>query len=229
MKARGATREEVEALLLPTELLDGLRFNPILEADSIESAKRLIEKLGMYSLPKKIVDPIFLEASLWRSYYDVVFKRISKIPISDREDVKGLLGMELDLINLKTCLLSIARGYDLDFTRRFLIRNPEGIPLEKLLRLLEKRDERLLLEHFPVYRAFLEKALSEEEWALEVERFRAIKRVVNSKRLSKFVSFFYVLKYLLDLEVEYRNLRAIATFVHHNIPLELRRALLILV
>jgi len=228
MKSGGASEEEVEALLMPTEILDGLKLKPILEAESLDSAKRLIERLGGYKLPSENADILFLEAELWRNYYDEAFRLITKIPVSDREDVKALLRLELELINLKTCALSIARGYDPALAQRFLIKVSGGVPARKFLRYLRKGDVRLLLEGFPVYETFLKRALDGEDWSMEVERVKLIKKFVDSKKTPKFISFFYVLKYFLDVEVEYRNLRAIAVSIGHNLPMELRKGLVIL-
>ena len=83
------------------------------------------------------------------------------------------------------------------------------------------------MEHFPAYRSFLERAAAGEEWAMELEKLKAMKRFVDSRKIPKFISFFYVLKYVLDLEIEYRNLRAAAASIYHDLPMELRRRMLI--
>lgn len=224
-----AGRKEVEELLLPTERLDGLDLKPFLEAGSLEVLIKRINSSRIYRMPKKVGEYLLLEAELWKSYYEMVFKTVSKMRIEDRGDARELLGLEVDLVNLKTCMLLIARGYKPEAAQNFLVENPRGIPLKKLLRLLKAGDVKTFLEHSPSYRSFLEKAAAGEEWAMEVEKLRVMKKFADSRKIPKFISFFYVLKYVVDLEIEYRNLRAAAASIYHDITMELRRRTLILV
>ncbi len=227
MKAGRASRKEIEELLLPTEQLGGLDLKPFIEAESLEALIKQINRSGVYSIPKKVKEHLLLEAELWKSYYETVFKAASKLRVKDREDVRKLLGLEVDLVNLKTCMLLIARGYEPEVAQSFLIENPKGIPSRRLLRVLEAGDVKVFLEHFSAYKNFLERAAAGEEWAMELEMAKAMKRFADSRKIPKFISFFYVLKYVLDLEIEYRNLRAAAASIYHDLPIELRRRMLI--
>ena len=228
MKAGRAGRKEVEEVLLPTEQLAGLNLKPFLEAESLETLIKLINGSGIYSISEKVEEPLLLEAELWKSYYEMVFKAASRLRVEDRGDVRRLLGLEVDLVNLKTCMLLIARGYEPEVAQDLLIENPRGISSRRLLRFLRTGDVKVFLEHFPAYRSFLERAAAGEEWAMELEKLKAMKRFVDSRKIPKFISFFYVLKYVLDLEIEYRNLRAVAASICHDLPMDLRRRMLIL-
>ncbi|MCC6024010.1 MAG: hypothetical protein LM600_04850, partial [Thaumarchaeota archaeon] len=85
----------------------------------------------------------------------------------------------------------------------------------------------IFMERFKMFRSFLEKAISGDVWLMEIEALRILKRYLDSEKISKFINFFYILRYILELEIEYRNLRAIAVMIHHNLPQESRRILLI--
>ncbi|MEM4891215.1 MAG: V-type ATPase subunit [Nitrososphaerota archaeon] len=227
MKIGESTGEELEMILLPTEKLGGIELKPLLEARDLQALRDAIQRSGMYELSKDADDPLQLEADLWRSHYRRVFKLASRIRISDSREVRGFLGLEVDLANLKTCMLALLRGWDPEKVKQLLIFNPAGIPLKKLQEAVEERDPKVLVERFRRFKGFLEKALASDEWALEFEGLRIMKRYADSQRISKFISFFYILKYILELEVEYRNLRATAVAIHHNLPQSLRRSLLI--
>ena len=227
MRAGGASREMIGQILLPTGRLGGIDLEPILEAENIEAVKRILRQSGAYKIPEDVEDPLQLEAELWRSHYQRVFKLASRTRISDSREVRRFLGIELDLSNLRTCILALLRNWDPEKIRGLLVDNPAGTSLKLLRELVEKKDPRIFMEHFSRFRSFLEKAASGDVWLMEIEALRILKRYVDSERINKFISFFYILRYILELEIEYRNLRAIAVAIHHNLPQESRRMLLI--
>jgi vacuolar-type H+-ATPase subunit C/Vma6 len=228
MKAGGASREMVEPILLPTWRLGGIELKTILDAENVESAKKIIQRSGAYEIPEDVEDLLQLEAELWRSHYQRIFKLASRTRISDSREVRGFLGLELELSNLRTCMLALLRNWNPERTRGLLVDNPAGTPSKLLQELVEKRDPRIFMERFKMFRSFLEKAASGDVWLMEIEALRILKRYVDSERINKFINFFYILRYILELEIEYRNLRAIAVATHHNLPHESRRMLLIL-
>jgi vacuolar-type H+-ATPase subunit C/Vma6 len=228
MRAGGAPREMVELILLPTWRLGGIDLKPILEAENIEVLKKTIQQSGAYEISEDVGDLLQLEAELWRSHHQRVFKLVSMTRISDSGEVRRFLGIELELSNLRTCMLALLRNWDPGRIRGLLADNPAGTSSNLLQELVEKRDPRIFMERFKMFRSFLEKAASGDVWLMEIEALKIVKRYVDSERISKFISFFYILRYILELEIEYRNLRAIAVATHHNLPHESRRMLLIL-
>lgn len=228
MKIGEVIEKEFEMILLPTERLGGIKLKPLLEANDLQDLKEAIQRSGTYELSKDADDPLQLEADLWRSHYRRLFKLASRMKISDSREVKGFLGLEVDLMNLKTCTLALLRSWDPERIKRLLIPNPAGIPLEKLREAVEAGDPKALVEHFGKFKNFIERVLAGDEWAIEFEGLKVMKRYAVSQRISKFISFFYVLKYILELEIEYRNLRAIAVAIHHNLPQNLRKSLIIM-
>jgi vacuolar-type H+-ATPase subunit C/Vma6 len=227
MRAGGAPREMMEQILLPTWRLGGIDLKPILEAENIKAMKRIIQQSGVYKISEDVEDPLQLEAELWRSHYQRVFKLASRTKISDSREVRGFLGLELELSNLRTCMLALLRNWDPERIRGLLVDNPAGTPLKLLEKLVEKRDPHILIERFRKFRSFLEKAALGNVWLMEIETLRILKRYVDSERINKFISFFYIMRYILELEIEYRNLRAIAIAIHRNLPPEVRESLLI--
>ncbi len=227
MKAGRAPREEVEKILLSTERLGGMELKPIFEAEGIEALREIIRRSKAYVISSGVMDPLRLEFELWKSHYQRVLKLALRGRLSDSREVRRFLGLELDLVNLKTCILALLRGWPPDKIRELLIANPAGTSLGELQALLERRDPQAFVNEFGRFREFLEKAILGEEWAMEIERLKIMKKYADSERVSKFISFFYVLRYILGLEIEYRNLRAIAVAIYHNLPPEVRRSLLI--
>jgi len=135
--------------------------------------------------------------------------------------------LEIDLHNLKTCLLTMDEIIRLNDAKKLIVRNPAGIPRRRLLSLMRRGAKDLLLELFHNYRGYLEKFISGELWLAEIEKYKILKRYADALRISKFINFFYVMKYLLDLEIEYRNLRSIAISIYHELPVDARTRLLI--
>jgi vacuolar-type H+-ATPase subunit C/Vma6 len=228
MKAGGAPREMVEQILLPTWRLGGIDLKLILDAENIEAMKKIIRQSGAYEISEDVKDLLQLEAELWRSHYQRVFKLASRTRISDSREVRRLLGIELELSNLRTCMLALLRNWDPKRIQGLLVDNPAGTPLKLLQKLVERRDPHIFMERFKMFRSFLEKAISGDVWLMEIEALRILKRYLDSEKINKFISFLYILRYILELEIEYRNLRAIAVATHHNLPHESRRMLLIL-
>jgi len=227
MKAGKASKEEIERLLIPVEELGTLKIEPILEAESLEQALEIIRGSKRYLLPEKAENILVLETSLWKDYYTALLKNISKIPLQDRKDFKKFIGLEIDLHNLKICLLTMDEIMKSSEAKKLIVRNPAGIPPRRLLSLVKRRAKDLLLELFHNYRGYLEKFISGELWLAEIEKYKILKRYADALRIPKFINFFYVMKYLLDLEIEYRNLRSIAISIYHELPVEARTRLLI--
>jgi vacuolar-type H+-ATPase subunit C/Vma6 len=125
-------------------------------------------------------------------------------------------------------MLALLRNWDPERIQELLVDNPAGTPLKLLQELVEKKDPRIFMERFRGFKSFLEKVASGDVWLMEIEALKVIKRYVDSEKINKFISFFYILRYVLELEIEYRNLRAIAVAIHCNLPPEVRKSLLIM-
>jgi len=226
MKIVHESAERIKELIIPSERLGGMNLDPFIRArDLNEFISLLSETIYRKISEMKVENPLILESMFRWIYYRGVFEKISKIPRDDRRDAMEMLGMELDLHNIRVCMLPMLYGYDRRLAEDLLIDNPAG--KSKIL-LMELRGVKELLEEFPRYRSFIEALMRREEWRAELEYFRILKSEVDKKRISKYISFFYVLKYILDCEIEYRNLRSIAISIHHNLPVDVRRSLLIL-
>ncbi len=226
MKIARESAETVKELIIPSERLGGMNLDPFMRArDLNEFISLLSETIYRKICEMEVENPLILESTFMWIYYRGVFEKISKIPRDDRRDAMEVLGMELDLHNIRVCMLPMLYDYDRKLAENLLIDNPAG-KSKKLLTELRGVEE--LLEEFPRYRSFIEALMRREGWRAEIEYFRILKSEVDKKRISKYISFFYVLKYILDCEVEYRNLRSIAISIHHNLPVDVRRGLLIL-
>jgi len=227
MRLGKVSKEEVSKFLIPIEEIGEIKIEDILEAEDLTQALEIIKRSEVYKLPGTVNSLLELEAELWKNYYLTIFEKTSRIPIGDRIKIRKLLGLEVELINLRTCILSAIKRLDRDMAERMLIENPAGTSRTKLRYILKSYDEKYYLKHFPVYRSYFEKLISNEEPFAEIERLRILKRFADKQRIPGFISFFYVIKYLLDLEAEYRDLRAILISIYHNIPIDVRLRLLI--
>jgi len=227
MKAGGAPGVEVEELLTPVEEFAAVDLKALAEAEGLEQALEIIRKPGIYHIPEDVEGVLSVEAALWTSYYRQLLRDISTPGLEDKREIKGMVGLELDLHNLKTCLLIIDGAIDPKYAEKLIAKNPVGIPYEQLTKLAKTRDRERLIKQTPQYRAFLEKLTSTEPWMAEIERYRIMKGYVDGLRIPKFASLFYVVRYLLSLEIEYRNLRAIAVSIYHDLPPETRFRIII--
>ena len=226
MKIARESAERIKELIIPSERLGGMDLDPFIRARDFNEFISLLSETTYRKISEmRVKNPLILESMFRWIYYRGVFEKISKIPRDDRLDAMEVLGMELDLHNIRVCMLPMLYGYDRKLAEDLLIENPAG--KSKIL-LMELRSVKELLEEFPRYRSFIEALMRREEWRAEIEYFRILKSEVDKRRISKYISFFYVLKYILDCEVEYRNLRSIAISIHHNLPVDVRRGLLIL-
>jgi len=229
MKRRKAPEDEIRRLLLPTEKIGEIKFEPLIKAENLGELLTLLGRKEYREAVKYGEENILLiESILKKIYYQQLIKCLSKIPTADRSDIRDIITLDIDLSNLKLCILALSYNYDKPTVRRLLIRNPRGIPLWKFIVALRDRSPQRFIEHFPKYRGFLEAVLSGEEWRADVEYLRTVRRRLQLKKIEKYISFLYVVKYVIDLETEYRNLRSIALSIHHNLPLDARRRLLIL-
>ncbi len=229
MKRRKAPEEEIKRILLPTEKIGEIRFEPLIKAENLGELLTLLGHREYREVMRIEEENILLIESILRKiYYQRLLKNLSKIPVGDKMDVRDLVTLEIDLSNFKLCILALSYNYDKTMLRRLLIRNPGGIPLWKFLISFKETSPQKFIEHFPKYRTFLEAVLSGEEWRADVEYLRTVRRRLQLKKIEKYISFLYVIKYVIDLETEYRNLRSIALSIHHNLPLDARRRLLIL-
>ena len=226
MKIAHEPIEPIEELIIPSEKLGGMDLDPFMRARDLNEFMSLLAGTTYKKISEmKIENPLILESMFRWIYYRGVFDKVSRIPRDDRSDVMEILGIELDLHNLRVWMLPILYGYDRKLAESLLIDNPAG----KSKRLLmELRSVKEFLKEFPRYRVFIEALIRREEWRAEIEYFKILKDEVDKRRISKYVNFFYVLKYILDCEVEYRNLRSIAISIHYNLPIDVRRSLLIL-
>ncbi|MCD6341383.1 MAG: V-type ATPase subunit [Thaumarchaeota archaeon] len=228
MKKRGASKEEIERELLPTWELDGMDLTPLLEAESLDDVLSSLKRAGYEELAKIKDDVLLIEAALKQSYYRQVFESINKLSIADKEDIRKLIGVELDLQNLRTCVGALMQKYSREFVEKFLLENPRGISKRRLLALFSKGNPNLFIEYFPRYAPIIRLAIAGEDWRLELESLKILKKKADLKKIPKYISFFYVIRYLLDLEIEYRNLRSLALAIYHGIPVERRKRLLVL-
>ena len=226
MKLAHEPIEPIEELIIPSEKLGGMDLDPFMGARDLNEFMSLLAGTTYKRISEmKIENPLILESMFRWIYYRGVFDKVSRIPRDDRSDVMEILGIELDLHNLRVWMLPILYGYDRKLAESLLIYNLAG----KSKRLLmELRSVKEFLEEFPRYRGLIEALIRREEWRAEIEYFKILKDEVDKRRISKYVNFFYVLKYILDCEVEYRNLRSIAISIHYNLPMDVRRSLLIL-
>ncbi|MCD6260859.1 MAG: V-type ATPase subunit [Thaumarchaeota archaeon] len=226
MKLAHEPVETIEEIIIPSERLGGMDLDPFMRARDFSEFISLLSGTVYKKISKmEVENPLILENMLRWIYYSGVFDKISKIPRDDRPDVVKILGVELDLHNLRVWMLPVLYGYDKRLAESLLIDNPAGKSKRLLMELRSVED---FLEEFPRYRVFIEALMRREEWRAEIEHFKILKDEVDRRRISKYINFFYVLKYILDCEVEYRNLRSIAISIHHNLPVDVRRGLLIL-
>jgi len=218
--------ESIEELIIPSERLGGMDLDPFMRARDFNEFMSLLAGTAYRKISEmKIKNPLILESMFRWIYYRGVFDKVSRIPGDDRSDVMEILGIELDLHNLRVWMLPILYKYDRKLAESLLIDNPAG---KSKRRLMELKSVVEFLEEFPRYRGFIEALIRQEEWMAEIEYFKILKDEVDKRRISKYVNFFYVLKYILDCEIEYRNLRSIAISIYHNLPIDVRRSLLIL-
>ena len=218
--------ESIERVIIPSERLGGMDLDPFIRAKDFNEFINLLAGTRYKIISKMDTEnPLVLESTFRWIYYQELFNKIPRIPIGDRPDVMEMLGIELDLHNIRVCMLPMLYDYDRKLAEDLLIDNPAGKSKKPLM---ELRSVEKLLEEFPRYRSFIEALIRREGWRAEIEYFRILKNEVDRRRISKYISFFYVLKYILDCEAEYRNLRSIAISIHHNLPADVRRGLLIL-
>ena len=226
MKLAHEPIESIEELIIPSERLGGIDLDPFMRARDFNEFMSLLAGTAYRKISEmKIKNPLILESMFRWIYYRGVFDKVSRIPGDDRSDVMEILGIELDLHNLRVWMLPILYKYDRKLAESLLIDNPAG---KSKRRLMELKSVVEFLEEFPRYRGFIEALIRQEEWMAEIEYFKILKDEVDKRRISKYVNFFYVLKYILDCEIEYRNLRSIAISIYHNLPIDVRRSLLIL-
>jgi len=227
-KRLGRSVDDIVWELLPVERLGFIDVRSLVKVGDFDEALKLLEGTPYDKARFKGENLLLLEASLRNLYYKMVLKEMTKIPEEDRKDVARLIGMEIDLFNCHVSSLSLLYGYEPAFVGELIIDNPLGASKERFLNLIRGGRFEDFFAEFPKYKQFLEAIMRGEGWRADVEAFRIVKRFTNALKIKNFTKFFYVMKYITDCEIEYRNLRAIVISIHHNLPMEARKDLLIL-
>lgn len=228
MKSRNVSEKEIERLFFPVEGMGFLDPKPLISAKTLEEVLLLLSKSGYPGIEAFVeADIPLIEAMLKKIHYRRLLKHASRLILKDRREIMDLIVPEIDLENLKLALTAIARKYKEEDVGDLFIKSSSGIHPSRFLALIREGDPQKSVKLFPEYGPFLEAILSGDEWRAELERLRIVKRKLWAKRIEKYVSFFYVMKYIVDAEIEYRNLRSIAIAIYHRMPVEAREELLI--
>jgi len=192
------------------ECLNLLRENPVYEAASVKSIA-LYKKYGAL-LP--------VDATLKKLYYTSISKALKLLPRQDRELMREVLAVQVDVENCFTSLAPLLYGYSRDLVKEMLIGVLGKIPLETFIKVVESSSSSEVLKFLAPYRDVVEAILKgKEEVAYAMSR-RIIRKLFLDRWVEEFAELSYALMYMELFEDEWRDLCFITYAVGYNIPRE---------
>jgi len=220
--------EKAEILdeLMPIRIPEAVSLSDLANSRSIDEALSKLEGT-IYEGSAKLRGEklIIIEAALRKAYYEEVLRKLRKIPLTDGKRIEELISLEIDLSNAAASTLPPAHGYNVEVAEKLMLESPRGLKLKRFIEASRSPSIEELLNKLPEYSDFIRGLLEGIE--LDVMLLRSLWRRVYAQRIQTYNNFFYVIRYILACEIEYRDLRAIAFSIHHQIPLEDRFKLLI--
>ncbi|MEM2210976.1 MAG: V-type ATPase subunit [Nitrososphaerales archaeon] len=224
--------ELIEEYLIPLKELSNIRFNDLLKADSIDVAVRMLGNT-IYSqitealkLSHEFKSFLPIEMKLWTLYYNYLLGALSNVPKSEREDLKRIIGTEIDAINTLICTASIVYGYGKEFVRSLIIPFSFKVTIDTFKIAMQAESIETLKRLLSPYAKIIDHIVNGDDISAQVESYRYIRKEAE-KQLLKDSTYAYVLSYMLLCEIEYKDLTLIALGKQYGLkPEELRPRLI---
>ncbi|MBS7654881.1 V-type ATPase subunit [Candidatus Bathyarchaeota archaeon] len=213
------TSRDIKSFIPLIQDFSSLNLNRLIEAESIEKIvemlkgtaySQIIKSLDLYRKYNSILP---LEVQLKKTYYQMVFEALETFPSGDQEEIKEILGIEIDAANCFTALAPLLYGYASELTKQLLIPFFFKVPLSSFKEVMESKSLHTALTLLKSYENVVKPLIEKGEEALaEVNALKLLRRKVEELMLKSSLSFAYVISYLVLCEIEWRNL-VLTTFL----------------
>lgn len=226
------SNEIIEEHIIPLKGLSNIKFNELLKADSIDVAIEML-KNTIYSqitealkLSYKFKSFLPIEMKLWALYYGYFLDALSGAPTGEREDLKRLIGTEIDAINTLACAASLVYGYDKEFVRSVII--PFSFKVASYTFKIATQAENIetLKKLLSPYAKIIDHIVNGNDILAQVELYKYIRKEAE-RQLLKDSAYAYALSYMLLCEIEYKDLTLIVLGKQYGLkPEELKPRLI---
>lgn len=206
-----APAEHIEESLLPLGRLTHIDYNSFLRVDTIDGAVELLRGTVFTPLTEALrlshesKSTLPLEMQLWTIYYSYLLNALSGIPGEEKEDVRRIVGTEIDAINTLICTYSILYGYSKEFVRRLIIPYSYRVSSNSFLMAARADTTDALKNILSPYAKLVEHAARGDDVAAQVELYRYLRREAERQTMRD-TGYAYILSYMLLCEIEYRDL-----------------------
>lgn len=218
------TSRDIKSFLPLIQDLSSLNLNRLIEAENIEKTveilkgtiySQVIKSLDLYRKYNSILP---LEAQLKKVYYKMVFEALEVLSSEDKEEIKEILGIEVDAANCFTALAPLLYGYTPELTKQLLIPFFFKIPLSSFKEVIESKSLHTALTLLKSYENIVKPLIEKGDEALaEVNALKLIRKKAEELMLKSSLNFAYVISYLALCEIEWRNLILITFLTQQNL------------
>ncbi|MBS7658721.1 MAG: V-type ATPase subunit [Candidatus Bathyarchaeia archaeon] len=222
--SKTTTSKNIKSFLPSIQELSTLNLDRLIEAETIERTIELLKGTAYFKIVKslefyqKYNSVLPLETHLKKIYYEMVFQALETLPNEDQEEIKKLLGIEIDALNCFTALSPILYNYAPELTKQMLIPFFFKVPLSSLKEVIESKSLHTALTVFKGYENVIKPLVEKgDEVLTEINVFKLLKEKADEIMVKSSINFAYAIAYLALCEIEWRNLTLIAFLTQQNI------------
>jgi len=232
-KSAKISKKEISENVIPIGELDEVALKELIEQETVEAVINMLMILGSpYSKPlkmslkeyKKMKSLAPLEDTLDKFYYNHTLE-MTEGECENLRLVREMITTEIDIVNIRTVLKSIKANVDVEFAKKFLIKNGKELKIGRLVDLIKTRNIQQVVVNLKEtsYGPAMEKGWknysktgSITDFENELEKFM-IKKGVGMFRKDP-LGVGIIIGYMYAKENEIRNLRMITRCKDIGIP-----------
>ncbi|MCS7116671.1 MAG: V-type ATPase subunit [Nitrososphaerota archaeon] len=207
--------EQIQETLFPLGKLSDIDFEVLLRVGKIDD---VIEKLKgtiygdldeAYKLSRDHKSSLPMEMQLWATYYGYLINALSRIPKDEFENVKRIIGTEIDATNTFICTASVVYGYGKDFVKSIIVPFSFKLSVDTFKIAIQAESPEGLKKLLSPYAKIIDHIAKGDDMLAQVELYRYIRREAE-RQLLKDSTHAYVISYMLLCEVEFKDLTMMA-------------------
>ncbi len=215
---------EIEITRIGTE---SINYDELMKASSIEQLMMILRTYDPYSgirdeIARRFIEEknlLILEYELHRIRYSKLLELINNFAFIDvRDQLKKLIGIEIDILNIYAVTGPILYGFSPELTRSLIIPGGYLLSRDKLIKVLGMKRKSEIINQLRGYEDVLELILNKRETKAYLIAQKKIRKELMREKIPNYATFLDVFICLKLVEFEYRDLTQIVYGVEYNIP-----------
>ncbi|MEM2634251.1 MAG: V-type ATPase subunit [Nitrososphaerales archaeon] len=227
-----APNERIEEYIIPLGRLSNIKFNDLLKVESVDVAAKMLTNT-IYSpltealkLSNEFKSFLPIEMKLWALYYSYFLNTLSNVPTDEKEDLKRIIGTEIDAINTFICTASVVYGYSKEFVKNLIIPFSFKVAVDTFKIATQAESVETLKKLLNPYIKIIDYIAKGDDISAHIELYRYIRKEAE-RQLLKDSAYAYILSCMLLCDIEYKDLTLIALGKQYGLkPEELRSRLI---